>query len=172
MVYLDDAERGGYLVAYLTAKAGERPAPAEFRDWLRARLPEYMLPAHFVLLEAFPLTPNGKLDRAALPLPTRYEQLNAGSIDAPTTEMEKLLAEIWAELLDIDDIDRNDMFFDLGGHSLLILKVVDRFEQETGIRLAPANLVSQSLRQLAAAVEPGASAAVADDASDKSVNFR
>jgi len=114
------------LVAYLTTDA-EIPEPAALRSKLAQSLPEYMLPSAFVPLERFPLTPNGKIDRKALPAPdtTRSE---VGYL-APRNPAEEQLAHIWAEVLKRDKVGAHDNFFELGGHSLLATQVVSRIRQ-------------------------------------------
>ncbi len=107
--------------------------PAVLRKFLLERLPRYMVPAQFVLMEKFPLNANGKIDRQALPRPA---ERNAGPIREfvrPQTETEKALALIWAELLKIDSPGINDDFFELGGHSLLAIKAVSRIRDVFGI---------------------------------------
>src|SRR5262245_46798804 len=86
---------------------------------------EYMVPAAYVVLEALPLTPNGKLDRKALPAPegAAYGQRE---YQAPRGPVETALAQIWAELLQVERVSRHDHFFELGGHSLLVTRMVDR----------------------------------------------
>ena len=100
-----------------------------------------------------PLTESGKVDRTNLPRPAPKVKSVAAAVDRPVSEMEVILAKIWEELLEIDDVERDDMFFDLGGHSLLAINVVSRFAQETGIHIPVANLIYQTLRQLAALAE-------------------
>jgi len=116
----------------------------------------------FEWMETLPLLASGKLNYAELPRPSRTKKRTAVSNNKPESELETTMAKIWEDLLDIDDIETSDMFFDLGGHSLLTLKVVDRFAEETNIRLPPASLVHQTLRQLAAT----ASASVKGSARD------
>ena len=116
------------LVAYLVAQEGQSlPETAALRSTLSQSLPEYMVPAHFVLLEQLPLTPNGKIDRKALPAPdmTRSE---AGYV-APRTPTEETLAGIWAEVLKLDRVGIHDNFFELGGHSLLAITLIERMRR-------------------------------------------
>ncbi|HEU0053300.1 MAG TPA: phosphopantetheine-binding protein, partial [Longimicrobium sp.] len=120
------------LVAYVV---GEADAEA-LREHLRLSLPEYMVPGAFVALERIPLTPNGKLDRKALPAPDL-----ASAEDryvAPRTAVEEVLAEIWAEVLRLERVGVHDSFFDLGGHSLLIMRLLAKvqatFDVEISIR--------------------------------------
>ena len=126
------------LAAYVVA-SGE---PA-LRSFLRERLPDYMVPAHFVFLPALPLTPNGKLDRKALPQPDLTQprdKVQRDSFAAPMDNIERRLAAVWEAVLDVRPIGRNDDFFNLGGHSLLVAKLLRRIETEFGTRLSMANL--------------------------------
>ncbi|MEQ1514822.1 MAG: amino acid adenylation domain-containing protein, partial [Lysobacteraceae bacterium] len=123
------------LVAYLTAEAGAELSVAELRTRLSAQLPDYMVPSAFVVLDAFPLTPNGKLDRKALPAPDDLS-LGLREYEAPQGEIEQALAEIWQQLLGIERAGRGDHFFELGGHSLLAVQMVSRVRERLGIELA------------------------------------
>ncbi|MFZ5637341.1 MAG: amino acid adenylation domain-containing protein [Pseudomonadota bacterium] len=120
-----DASGDKRLVAYLTAAGAEPPDTDSLRAHLAAGLPEYMVPAAFVVLDAMPLTSNGKVDVRSLPSPV-------GAIDTmrvrepPEGEIEEALAEIWRSLLDLDRVDRNDHFFELGGNSLMAVQLVTR----------------------------------------------
>jgi amino acid adenylation domain-containing protein len=120
------------LVAYVV---GEAEAEA-LRAHLRRSLPEHMVPSAFVSLDALPLTPNGKLDRKALPAPELASAEK--TYVAPRTSVEELLAEIWAELLRVERVGVHDSFFDLGGHSLLVMRLLTRirstFDLEISIR--------------------------------------
>ena len=112
--------------------------PASFdqdaaREMLTTELPDYMVPAAFVALEAFPLTPNGKLDRKALPAP-ESQPLETEYL-APRNDIEEQLATMWAELLGVEQIGINDDFFALGGHSLVAMQVVSRIMQSMGVQL-------------------------------------
>lgn len=140
------------LVAYLLGNN----SPNDFRSYLRDKLPEFMIPAHYVTLEAFPLTPNGKMDRKALPAPHQSRPEVAPVQGSPTTEMEKLLAGIWEDVLAIDNVNLYDNFFDLGGHSLQVIRVVTQLESATGIKLDPVRMRFETLGQLAAFCETAA----------------
>ncbi|HZG43168.1 MAG TPA: phosphopantetheine-binding protein, partial [Longimicrobium sp.] len=119
----------------LPAAAGPEPAAldAELRAHLRRTLPEYMVPQAFVPVPRLPLTPNGKLDRGALPAPELGSA--EGSYVAPSTPIGELLAEIWSEVLHVERVGAFDDFFDLGGHSLLVIRVVARIREIFGIEL-------------------------------------
>src|SRR6185312_5487301 len=142
-------EAGGRrLVAYV---AGEVSAEA-LRTTLREQLPEYMVPAAFVTLDALPLSPNGKVDRKALPDP---EQPGGGEgYAAPRTPVEELVAGIWAELLGLERVGADGHFFELGGHSLLATQVMSRLRQAFGVEIPLQDVFeAPRLADLAARVE-------------------
>jgi amino acid adenylation domain-containing protein len=118
------------LVAYVVPSDRHVPGRQELRDHLSSRLPAYMVPTAFVVLEALPLTRNGKVDHEALPAPKRGVS-EGGVIGATPTEA--ALAEIFAELLDIDGFDRHDNFFELGGHSLIGAQLIARIDEHFGV---------------------------------------
>ncbi|HLL48006.1 MAG TPA: amino acid adenylation domain-containing protein, partial [Longimicrobiaceae bacterium] len=120
----------GYVVA---AEGAEAPSGEELRDWLRGRLPEYMVPAAFLALDALPLTPNGKVDRRALPTPESVTEDDA--YRAPRTATEEILAGIWAEVLGVERVGVTGSFFDMGGHSLLATQVVSRARRALGVEV-------------------------------------
>src|SRR5262249_43901638 len=102
--------------------------PEELRRYLSGLLPDYMVPAAYMALDALPLTPNGKLDRKALGAP-EGSAYAARSYEAPVGEMESRLAQVWAQVLKLEKVGRHDDFFALGGHSLLVMKVVILLKQ-------------------------------------------
>ncbi|WP_237577658.1 amino acid adenylation domain-containing protein, partial [Mycetohabitans sp. B6] len=122
------------LVAYVQAEADE-PLASTLCAQVAAKLPEYMVPSAFVRVDAWPLTPNGKLDRRALPAPDEAA-LAHQAYEAPQGELETTLAEIWAELLGVKRVGRHDSFFALGGHSLLAMRLISRVRTALGIDLA------------------------------------
>ncbi|HET7464454.1 MAG TPA: amino acid adenylation domain-containing protein, partial [Longimicrobium sp.] len=142
------------LVAYL---AGDATAGAEaLRAHLRETLPDYMVPAAYVRLEQWPLTPNGKLDRKALPAP-EGEAFAAQEYEAPVGETEQALAEIWAEVLGVERVGRWDDFFELGGHSLLAVQVISRVQQVLEVELELGELFNRPvLKELARELETAA----------------
>jgi aryl carrier-like protein len=98
------------------------------RTHLTSRLPEYMVPKAFVKLDTVPMTPNGKLDRKALPAPD-WDAYVRRTYEEPQSEVEKVLADLWQEILGIERVGRHDHFFELGGHSVMAVKFVDRLRR-------------------------------------------
>nr|VFK28488.1 MAG: amino acid adenylation domain-containing protein [Candidatus Kentron sp. MB]VFK32876.1 MAG: amino acid adenylation domain-containing protein [Candidatus Kentron sp. MB]VFK75925.1 MAG: amino acid adenylation domain-containing protein [Candidatus Kentron sp. MB] len=117
------------LVAYYVQEQEETPAPGKLRHFMEEQLPPYMVPAEFVLLKSIPLTPNGKIDRGRLPTPDPFQRNVEEEFIAPRTQAEKTLAGIWNDLLGHENIGIHDNFFDLGGHSLLIVQVQARLRE-------------------------------------------
>ncbi|MCL6753065.1 amino acid adenylation domain-containing protein [Nostoc sp. CCCryo 231-06] len=114
---------GQSLVAYVVPQKEQILAITELRSFLESKLPTYMMPAAFVILEALPLTPNGKVDRKALPAPdTARPQLEA-IYQPPQTEVEQAIADIWKKILNVENVGIYDNFFEMGGHSLLLVQV-------------------------------------------------
>jgi amino acid adenylation domain-containing protein/thioester reductase-like protein/non-ribosomal peptide synthase protein (TIGR01720 family) len=152
-VVVEVREQDGHrrLVAYLVGREGsEPPAPAELRAFLGERLPEYMLPAAWVVLPRLPLTANGKLDRKALPAPDAAP--GAGEYVPPRTPVERELAAIWAAVLRVERVGVDENFFELGGDSILTLQVVSKASR-AGLRVAPRQLFDHpTVARLAAAV--------------------
>jgi hypothetical protein len=129
----DDVIGAKRLVAYVVACEQDRaPSAEELRTHLKATLPDHMLPSAFVQLQSMPLTPNGKLDRRALPLPERDAVVNR-PYEPPQGETEEVLADIWQSLLLVERVGRQDNFFELGGHSLLVMQVIARLEAKCAV---------------------------------------
>ncbi|HKC12183.1 MAG TPA: amino acid adenylation domain-containing protein, partial [Vicinamibacteria bacterium] len=141
------------LVAYVVFGAGLAPTVTELRRLLRDELPPYMIPSSFVILDELPVTPNGKLDRKALARLDARESAGASNRVEPRTAMERLVAEIWREALGVSAVSVHDNFFDLGGHSLLSMRVLARLEKAVGQHLNPRELIFQTLEQIAAMCE-------------------
>jgi acyl carrier protein len=115
------------LVAYVALHSERELQIGDLRGFLESRLPNFMLPSAFVWLDRFPLTPNGKIDRRHLPLPDLSAQ-SAATYVAPRTEMEKEIASIWQEVLQLEKVGMDDNFFDLGGHSLLMVQLAQKLQ--------------------------------------------
>jgi len=132
-VVLGEGAGGGQLLAYLVVEGEEPPAvlAARLRGALQQRLPDAMIPAHFLRLAALPLGPTGKLDRRALPAP----DVSLREYRAPRDAAERELAAIWAQVLELDRVGLDDDFFELGGHSLLATRIVSRARQAFGVEL-------------------------------------
>ena len=149
----EDAPEPPRLVAYAIAP---HASPEELRDYLSTKLPDYMVPAAIVPLRAFPLTANGKVDRQALPAPSRP----ATEAIAPTTEAEQILVAIWQELLGVEAVGIHDNFFELGGDSILSIQVIARANQ-AGLQLTPRQLFEhQTIAALAAVAGTASSVTV------------
>ncbi|MGJ7902565.1 amino acid adenylation domain-containing protein, partial [Lysobacter sp. 1R34A] len=140
------------LVAYLLAHAGAAPGAAELRERLARSLAEHMLPAAFVVLPVWPLTANGKLDRAALPAPDGAARAQR-EYAAPQGATEQAIAAIWCELLGLERVGRHDRFFELGGHSLLAIRVVHALRARLGVAVPlSATFSAPTVAALAAAI--------------------
>ncbi|CRI56719.1 peptide synthetase [Pseudomonas sp. CCOS 191] len=132
-----DGAGGKQLAAYLIANdssADHASLRDTLKQHLKANLPDYMVPTHFLVLDQWPLTANGKLDRKALPKPDA-SQLQQGYV-APRTELEQQLAAIWAEVLKVEQVGLHDNFFELGGHSLLVITLVNKVREAFAINIS------------------------------------
>ncbi|KAB8141160.1 amino acid adenylation domain-containing protein [Chloroflexia bacterium SDU3-3] len=128
------------LVAYLLPDPAAALEPEELRRFLKEQLPDYMVPAAFVPLDTFPLTPNGKIDRKALPAPESLRLEPSTAYVAPSTGLEQQIAAIWQDVLRIERVGVDDSFFDLGGHSLLMAQVHARLREQLGREVAMLDL--------------------------------
>ncbi|MGA2838337.1 MAG: amino acid adenylation domain-containing protein [Acidimicrobiales bacterium] len=126
VVQREDTPGDHRLVAYIVSPYSPGPEPASLREFLRDRIPDYMVPAAYVELESMPLLANGKLDRAGLPEPTEDDVDGHREYVAPSTDTEKVVAELFGELLGIEQVGAGDDFFALGGHSLLATQAIAR----------------------------------------------
>jgi amino acid adenylation domain-containing protein len=156
---IDDDAGGKRLVAYYVLR-DDTVAPSEddLRDSLAARLPEYMVPAGYVCLDALPLTPSAKLDRRALPSLERRSA--SGRQDEPQSEVEWAVAKIWADLLKVPHVGRHDHFFAMGGHSLMAIQVASRIREVLGVDIELSTLFEAPVLADFAAVLPAAPHAV------------
>nr|WP_252979178.1 non-ribosomal peptide synthetase [Pseudomonas cyclaminis] len=144
-----DSPSGKQLVAYLVSDAEHGPLREALKAHLKAQLPDYMVPAHLIVLDSMPLTANGKLDRRALPQPD--PEANRQQYVAPRNELESTLAAIWCAVLNVQQVGLDDNFFELGGDSILSIQVVSRARQ-AGIHFSPRDLFQHQTVQTLAAV--------------------
>ena len=130
--YQTDFQR---IVAYVVPQKEQTLTVTELRDFLELKLPNYMVPSVFMMLEVLPLTPNSKIDRKALPTPDLTQQLPQPNFGVPDTPIEEMLAGIWADILGVEKVGINENFFTLGGHSLLATRVISQMRQVFEIEL-------------------------------------
>jgi acyl carrier protein len=153
VVVREDRPGDARLVAYLVTEAGKSVTGTDLRKHLRTKVPEYMIPQHFVELEEMVLTPSGKIDRMRLPDPLRGGATSEQAYVAPRTGTEKLLAEVWQDIVGVQRAGLNDNFFEIGGHSLQLMQVIARIERKTGVRISPRVILLNTLEQAAAEIE-------------------
>ncbi|MEH2211070.1 non-ribosomal peptide synthetase/type I polyketide synthase [Nostoc sp.] len=153
VIVREDVPGNKRLVAYVVANQTPIPAIAQLQQFLKQKLPEYMVPTIIVFLDTLPLTPNSKLDRRALPAPDPARSELAGSYVAPQTSAEEILAKIWAEVLGVKQVSIHDNFFELGGDSILSIQIIARANQ-AGLVLTPKQLFfNQTIAELATVAE-------------------
>ena len=153
VVVREDVPGDQRLVAYLVTTGGPAPTVESLRAAVRAKLPEVMVPSAFVSLDAMPLTPNGKVDRKALPAPTERENLTERAAVGPRDETEFRLAAIWRGVLGVKTVGVEDSFFDLGGHSMLAVRMMAEVERTFGKKIPLMALFeAQTIAKLAALV--------------------
>jgi acyl carrier protein len=136
------------LVAYIVHRPGESLTASELRRYVRASLPEYMVPSFFVKIDRIPLTPNGKIDRRALPNAFKGAAAESERVP-PSTATERRIADIWQRALGLASVSVEDNFFDVGGHSLLSMRVLAEIERTLGHRLSPRAMFMENLKQIA-----------------------
>ena len=140
------------LVAYVVFQPGETLTTSDVRRHLRVSLPDYLIPSMVMTVDAIATTPNGKVDRAALPDPFRNAVQPGPTYLPPAPGPEQTMAEIWRDVLHVQLVGAEDNFFELGGHSLLALRVTAAVKKQLGRRLDPRMLFFRNLRQVTAAV--------------------
>ncbi|GAA6623076.1 thioesterase domain-containing protein [Scytonema sp. NUACC26] len=140
VIVRQDTQSDKRLVAYVVPNQNQATTVSDLRHFLKQKLSNHMIPAAFVMLEALPLTNNGKVDRLALPAPQEVRQELEATFVAPRNELERQLTGIWEEILTVKPISVRDNFFDIGGHSLLALKLFAQIEQKFGKKLPLATL--------------------------------
>jgi amino acid adenylation domain-containing protein len=154
VIVREDRPGDARIVAYVVAAAGCAPLDRDLRTHLKAALPDYMVPQHFVPVQQLPLTPNGKVDRNALPRPQAQVLVQPAAVAAPMGYADtrtRYLGELWSELLG-SEVLAGDNFFDLGGHSMLAVQMANRVRKDTGVRLQLMTLATQTLEQVASAL--------------------
>ncbi|ASC71044.1 peptide synthetase [Halomicronema hongdechloris C2206] len=129
VVKREDVPGDQRLVAYVVSNIGVETTTNSFRNFLKEKLPEYMVPSVFIKLKALPLTTNGKIDRQALPVPDSTRPELEAAYVAPHSEIEQAIAKVWQEVLHLEKVGINDNFFDLGGHSLLMAQVNHKLQE-------------------------------------------
>ncbi|HLM57775.1 MAG TPA: amino acid adenylation domain-containing protein, partial [Pyrinomonadaceae bacterium] len=150
----EDAPGDRRLVAYVVPDGDSPPSVGELRRYLKDKLPEYMIPGLFVMLDELPLTPNRKLDRGALPAPEQKRAGGEGDLLRARTPVEEILAETWAEILGVESVGLDENFFELGGHSLMAIQVLARVTERLRVELPLRKLFeSPTVAALAEAVE-------------------
>jgi natural product biosynthesis luciferase-like monooxygenase protein len=123
VVAREDVPGDQRLAAYVLIQDGNKIDSADLKNYLKDKLPEYMIPSHFVFMDAYPLTPNGKIDRKQLPPPSEFESERSEEFVSPENEYEEIIAKVWQKILNLPKVGTRDNFFDLGGHSLLAVQV-------------------------------------------------
>ena len=161
LVHQQDA-RNKRLVAYVVGKGGVAPNVNDLKTWLKERLPAYMAPSDWIVLDELPRTPSGKINRAALPAPEGDRAVESSTFSAPQTLIEELLAAIWQQVLNLERVSRDDNFFWLGGHSLLATRITSRIRDTFNVEL-PVRVLFESptIAELATRVEQLTQAGVA-----------
>lgn len=132
------------LIGYIVPVQGEKPTVESLRGFLQEKLPYYMVPTVFVPMEEFPLTPNKKIDRKALPDPDHERPEMDQHYVSPSTDSEKIMTDIWCQVLGLDRVGVHDNFFDLGGNSLLSTQIMSRVQKELGINVSVIKLFQYS----------------------------
>jgi amino acid adenylation domain-containing protein len=149
-----DASGNQRLVAYIVPTSDQSPRPDDLRNFLSTQLPSHMVPSAFVRLARLPLSAHGKLDRAALPQPTRENMLREDSRDTPQSPIEEHLAGLLSRLLALPSVSREDNFFTLGGHSLMGAQLIAKIRESFGVELTLRNLFEEpTVRGMSAEIE-------------------
>ena len=148
----DGRSDGQHLLAFVQLRDGHSAAIAEMRAWLRDRIPDYMVPNAWAILDRFPRLPNGKIDKASLPVDESLRQGIQGYL-APPTGVEDVLASIWCAVLNIASVDRRDNFFALGGHSLLATQMISRARDASPSNPPACRFESPTVAELARVID-------------------
>ena len=130
---MEEAQDQQRLIAYIVTSDASSEFQNQLRSHLKQRLPDFMIPSGFVRLEKFPLTPSGKIDTRALPKPEEAGLSGTANYVAPQTPTEEKMARIWSRLLNLERVSIFDNFFEIGGHSLLLLRVISSLKKELNV---------------------------------------
>ena len=142
------------LAAYVVREAGSVLTSDELRGFLKKQLPHYMIPSSYLFLDELPLTSTGKVDRKALPEFDAMHSTKEKDVVLPRTSMERIVADVWGELLRLDRVSVHDSFFDLGGYSLLALQCISRLRKALGIEIGVRALFENvTIAELAGLIE-------------------
>ena len=171
MTLREDAAEDKRLVAYLVANPGETLEIEALREHARVNLVEAMVPSTFVVMDALPLTPNGKTDRNALPHPSTVQSRRVDSLQTPAAQpddFESTVARIWCDVLNVPSVGLRENFFDLGGHSMLIVHVLNQLRAHTDKEIAMSDMFRHPTVQaladfIRAPARPGTSIATGQD---------
>lgn len=159
---VEDERSSKHLAAYTVYHEGQELSVDELRQHLRTLIPEYMVPSFYVTMDVLPINANGKVDRKKLPMPDMSASLNKNYV-APTTPLEKRLAEIWGDILKLEKVGIQDDFFVMGGHSLLAIRIFSQIQREFDKKLPLATLLrAPTIEQLAKIIEESSEAAHID----------
>jgi amino acid adenylation domain-containing protein len=153
-----DSRGAKHLVAYVVPANEHAPSPRDLRRYLQGKLPGFMTPSAFVILDSLPQTRHGKIDRRKLPAPSEQDFARAESFVAPRTPVEELLAGMWQEVLGVERVGIDDDFFDLGGHSLLATQITARIREAFKVEISlPSFFETPSVSGLAGKIDAGVS---------------
>ena len=130
VIVREDVPGDQQLVAYIVSESQSTATSSKLRSFLKAKLPNYMVPSAFVTLTKLPLTPNGKINRRALPKPDGSNNLEKDTYVAPRNELERQIATVWKQVLHLEKVGTHENFFDLGGHSLLLAQVQSKLGKQ------------------------------------------
>jgi amino acid adenylation domain-containing protein len=157
VVTREDIPKNHRLVAYIVTHSENTFSVHELRDYLKEKLPDYMVPSAFIKLDKLPLTPNGKIDRSALPAPDIQRPDLQEVYEAPNSEVERAIAKIWLEILHIEKVGVNDNFFELGGNSLLMVQVNNKLREVLHCDISVVEMFQNpTIKSLAKHINPSA----------------
>ncbi len=171
VIVREDKPADKKIVAYFETKEGYSLTTDDMRNQLALGLPNYMIPQFFVPMDQLPLSANGKIDRKLLPEPSVSELDTATDYVAPISEVEKQIAELWTELLGVENIGVYDKFIELGGHSMLVLEAVWKAKEKYKLVIDPASLIRDTLEQIAASIEGDNAVKRVVDESQKAITY-